>query len=77
MPELKTSSQQPTPKEPLVVVAIVAAGLFLLSGLYLGLSRHYNAQELETLVEGAEANGQSYSLTIQNELTGRYSFNIE
>lgn len=44
-----------------IVIAIVVVGLFLLLLLYLGLSRYYHAQELDSLVEGAEANGQSYS----------------
>lgn len=57
-----------------IVVAIVVVGLFLLLLLYLGLSRYYNAQELDSLVEGAEANGQSYSVEIHNGLTGSYSF---
>lgn len=58
----------------MVVAAIVVVGLFLLLLLYLGLSRYYNAQELDSLVEGAEANGQSYSVEIHNGLTGSYSF---
>ncbi|MCT1444342.1 hypothetical protein [Corynebacterium sanguinis] len=49
-------------------------GMFLLLLLYLGLSRYFNAQELKTLVDGAEAAGQSYSVIIYNGLTGRYSF---
>lgn len=57
----------------MVVAAIVVVGLFLLL-LYLGLSRYYNAQEMDSLVEGAEANGQSYSVEIHNGLTGSYSF---
>ncbi|AWB81110.1 hypothetical protein C3B44_01120 [Corynebacterium yudongzhengii] len=28
-------------------------------------------------LSGAEANGQSYSITIHNGLTGRYSFNVD
>lgn len=58
----------------MVVAAIVVVGLFLLLLLYLGLSRYYNAQEMDSLVEGAEANGQSYSVEIHNGLTGSYSF---
>ena len=52
-------------------------GGFLLLILYVGLSRYYNAQELDMLVEGANANGQNYSVTIHNQLTGSYSFNAE
>ncbi|KQB85558.1 Threonine/homoserine exporter RhtA [Corynebacterium oculi] len=62
---------------PLVVAAIIVAGLFLLLALYLGLTRYYNAQEVEVLVEGAEANGRNYSVVIHNWLTGSYSFSIE
>ncbi|MDD7581976.1 hypothetical protein ACEE23_04550 [Corynebacterium sp. 32222D000AT] len=69
MPEVET-----TRNAPMVVAAIVVVGLFLLLLLYLGLSRYYNAQELDSLVEGAEANGQSYSVEIHNGLTGSYSF---
>ncbi len=58
----------------MVVAAIVVVGLFLLLLLYLVLSRYYNAQEMDSLVEGAEANGQSYSVEIHNGLTGSYSF---
>lgn len=60
-----------------MVIAILVVGMFLLALAYLGLSRYFNAQELAALVEGAEANNQSYSVTIHNELTGRYSFNVE
>ncbi len=69
MPEVET-----TRNAPMVVAAIVVVGLFLLLLLYLGLSRYYNAQEMDSLVEGAEANGQSYSVEIHNGLTGSYSF---
>ena len=62
---------------PVVVATITAVGLFLLALLYLGLSRYYNAQELQSLVEGAEASGQDYSIVIHNGLTGRYSFSID
>ena len=60
-----------------IVTAIAVAGSLLLLALYLGLSRHYNAQELAMLVEGANANGQDYSVTIHNQLTGSYSFDAE
>ena len=59
----------------MVVTAIIVVGMFLLL-LYLGLSRYYNAQEVESLVEGANANGQSYSVEIHNGLTGSYSFSL-
>ena len=52
-------------------------GLILLAVFYVGLSRHYNSQELQALIEGATANGQDYSVVIHNELTGSYSFNAE
>ena len=59
------------------VAAIAVAGSVLLLILYVGLSRHYNAQELAMLIEGATANDQDYSVTIHNQLTGSYSFNAE
>lgn len=72
-------SQNDIPKvsAPVVVATITAVGLFLLALLYLGLSRYYNAQELQSLVEGAEASGQDYSIVIHSGLTGRYSFSID
>ncbi len=60
-----------------IVTATAVVVGFLLLILYVGLSRYYNAQELDMLVEGANANGQSYSVTIHNQLTGSYSFNAE
>ena len=60
----------------MVVTAIIVVGMFLLLLLYLGLSRYYNAQEVESLVEGANANGLSYSAEIHNGLTGSYSFSL-
>lgn len=60
-----------------IATAIAVVGGFLLLILYVGLSRYYNAQELDMLVEGANANGQNYSVTIDNQLTGNYSFNTE
>ena len=60
-----------------IVTAIAVAGSVLLLALYVGLSRHYNAQELAMLVDGANATGQDYSVTIHNQLTGSYSFNAE
>lgn len=76
MSEIDTVSKEGKATAPRVVAAIVVVGSFLLLLWYLGLSRYYNAQELESLVEGAEAAGQSYSVTIHNGLTGSYSFNI-
>ncbi len=60
-----------------VPAAILVAGLILLAVFYVGLSRHYNSQELQALIEGATANGQDYTVVIHNELTGSYSFNAE
>lgn len=57
-----------------VPAAILVAGLVLLAVLYVGLSRHYNTQELHALIDGANANGQDY---LHNELTWSYSFNAE
>ena len=60
-----------------VPAAILVAGLVFLAVFYVGLSRHYNSQELQALIDGANANGQEYSVVIHNELTGSYSFNAE
>ena len=60
-----------------VPAAILVAGLVILAAFYVGLSRHYNSQELQALIDGANANGQDYSVVIHNELTGSYSFNAE
>ncbi|OFP29275.1 hypothetical protein HMPREF2993_11150 [Corynebacterium sp. HMSC068G04] len=61
----------------IVPAAILVAGLVILAVFYVGLSRHYNSQELQALIDGANANGQDYSVVIHNELTGSYSFNAE
>ena len=76
MPEVDTVKMESRAAAPMVVTAIIVVGMFLLL-LYLGLSRYYNAQEVESLVEGAISNGQSYSVVIHNGLTGSYSFSVE
>ena len=60
-----------------IPAAILVAGLVILAVFYVGLSRHYNSQELQTLIDGANANGQDYNVIIHNELTWSYSFNAE
>ncbi|MEM5985228.1 hypothetical protein CYJ44_003540 [Corynebacterium hesseae] len=60
-----------------IATSIAVAGSVLLVVLYVGLSRYYNSQELAMLVNGATANGQDYSVTIHNQLTGSYSFNAQ
>ncbi|OFR68966.1 hypothetical protein [Corynebacterium sp. HMSC078H07] len=60
-----------------IPASILVAGLVILAVFYVGLSRHYNSQELQALIDGANANGQDYSVVIHNELTGSYSFNAE
>ena len=60
-----------------IATSIAVAGSVLLVVLYVGLSRYYNSQELAMLVDGATANGQDYSVTIHNQLTGGYSFNAQ
>ena len=74
MPEVDTVKTEARAVAPKVVAAIVAVGMFLLLLLYLGLSRYYNAQEVESLAQGAIANGQTYSVEIHNGLTGSHSF---
>ena len=76
MPEADTVKMESRATVPTVVTAIIVVGMFLLLLLYLGLSRYYNAQEVESLVEGANANGLSYSVEIHNGLTGSYSFSL-
>ena len=60
-----------------IPAAILVAGLVILAVFYIGLSRHYNSQELQALIDGANANGQDYTVVLHNELTGSYSFNAE
>ena len=60
-----------------LIAAAIVVGMFVLLLLYLGLSRYYNAQELETLVDGANTRGESYSVVIHSGLTGSYSFNLD
>lgn len=76
MPEADTVKMESRATASMVVTAIIVVGMFLLLLLYLGLSRYYNAQEVESLVEGANANGLSYSVEIHNGLTGSYSFSL-
>ena len=76
MPEADTVKMESRATVPMVVTAIIVVGMFLLLLLYLGLGRYYNAQEVESLVEGANANGLSYSVEIHNGLTGSYSFSL-
>lgn len=76
MPEVATHDNQTKRHTATPVIAIIVVGLFLLALLYLGLSRYYNALELQSLVEGAEAKGQNYSIIIHSGLTGSYSFTI-
>lgn len=64
-------------RSAIIPAAILVGGLILLAVFYVGLSRHYNSQELHALIDGANANGQDYSVVIHNELTGSYSFNAE
>lgn len=77
MPEVDTVKTESQATAPMVVTAIIVVEMFLLLLLYLGLSRYYNAQEVESLIEGANANGQSYSVEIHNGLTGSYSFSLK
>ncbi len=60
-----------------IPAAILVAGLVILAVFYIGLSRHYNSQELQALIDGANANGQDYTVVLHNDLTGSYSFNAE
>ncbi|STC80220.1 Uncharacterised protein [Corynebacterium minutissimum] len=60
-----------------IPAAILVAGLVILAVFYVGLSRHYNSQELQALIDGANANGQDYTVVLHNDLTGSYSFNAE
>lgn len=77
MSEVDTVKTESQATAPMVISAIIVVGMFLLLLLYLGLSRYYNAQEIESLVEGANANGQNYSVEIHNGLTGSYSFSLK
>ncbi|MDO4928615.1 MAG: hypothetical protein Q3976_06085 [Corynebacterium sp.] len=60
-----------------LIAANLIALLIVVSGLCLGFIRYLNAKELQSLVDGAAANEQSYSVVILNGLTGSYSFNID
>ena len=50
MPEADTVKMESRATAPMVVTAIIVVGMFLLLLLYLGLSRYYHAQEVESLV---------------------------
>lgn len=77
MSESSTIAQQPWFSVVWKVLAFVVVVSFFLTLFFIGLIRYYNAQEVKALVDGAEAKGKSYSLTIHNSLTGSYSFSIE
>ncbi|MGP5112676.1 hypothetical protein ACTXJT_12460 [Corynebacterium casei] len=80
MPEVDTvdtAKAEVQATRPTVITAIIVVGLFLLLLLYLGLSRYYNAQEVQSLLEGANASGQNYSVVIHNGLIGSYFFTVE
>ena len=64
-------------RSAIIPAAILVGGLILLAVFYVGLSRHYNSQELQALIDGANANGQDYTVVLHNDLTGSYSFNAE
>lgn len=75
MSEVKSLKVKPLTQGGHVVLAIAVLGLFFLLRLQLGLTRYYNAEQLERLVSGADAKGEDYSVVIHNRLTGSYSFN--
>ncbi len=65
-----------SPRGHIVAALIVAVAMALLA-LYVGVTRYYNAQELSSLVESAEAQGRSYTVILHNWLTGSYTFTAE
>jgi len=75
--ELKIPSIASQATGTMIVAAIIVGGIIILLCLYLGLTRYYNSQELESLIEGAESKGEKYSVTIHNNITGKYSFEID
>lgn len=75
-PEVDNVKNKFLATSPTVAAAIIVVGMFFLLLLYLGLNRYYNAEEVQSLVEVAKLNGQSYSVVIHNGLTGSYSFSL-
>lgn len=60
----------------MVFAAIIVGLLILMSAAYVAQAQYYNSKELDSLVKGASEAGKSWSVTIHNDLTGRFTFEI-
>lgn len=55
------------------LIVIIMLSLIMIVSL-VATERYFNQQEIDILVEGAEARGVDYELIITNELTKAYKF---
>lgn len=55
------------------LIVIIMLSLIMIVSL-VATERYFNQQEIDMLVEGAEARGVDYELIITNELTKAYKF---
>ncbi|MCU7557087.1 hypothetical protein [Macrococcus capreoli] len=61
-------------KKNLMRFAIVAVMILVVASVLVAAESYFNWQEINALVEGANARGLDYELTITNELTNDYIF---
>ncbi|WP_414046130.1 hypothetical protein ACMGE7_07640 [Macrococcus equi] len=55
----------------------ICALLLVMTCLLIATKNYFNRQEINTLVDGAEARGLDYELTITNKLTNDYIFEVK
>ncbi|WP_414042775.1 hypothetical protein ACMGE9_10790 [Macrococcus sp. EM39E] len=61
-------------KKNLMRFAIVAMMILVVASVLVAAESYFNWQEINALVEGADARGLDYELTITNDLTNDYIF---
>lgn len=58
------------------LMVIIMLSLIMIISL-VATKRYFNQQEIDALVEGAEARGVDYEVIITNELTKAYKFEVK
>ncbi|WP_414055143.1 hypothetical protein [Macrococcus equi] len=61
-------------KKNLMGFAVVVVTIFIVASVLVATKSYFNWQEINALVEGADARGLDYELTITNDLTNDYIF---
>ncbi|MGK0577668.1 hypothetical protein [Macrococcus capreoli] len=61
-------------KKNLMRFALLALMILVVASVLVATKSYFNWQEINSLVEGAEAKGLDYELTIKNWLTNEYTF---